>query len=560
MKAIIKRNWWLLAALIHFVASFFYTRTVFIKDYTGLDLTVLDASITSDNEHLLSLIAARIIALALMCAFWYFVKLLVSGGFCKQFVIAFAVISVYGLIQVVAGYPQMIYEQGDSLLTYYFAIRNMPFYWHSMWTSSIMAAELMVLPHPIAILFIQMLAFAGTLAYIFDSLGQVCSRKWVKWLTVILLFYPDATRIMMSPYRNSTYAVLALWFVSYVVFGIIKKSLNINVIKGVGIIFLLALLAVWRSEGIVLAAGLFLVIFGVANWKNSKTFFVWCLIFICAFKLVSYPQGLGNDKYYKNDYLIINTTPTLKTILNDTQVNLSYDGADEDVAAIDAICPHEYLASDGMMGYRTSNYLRGNNMNQTCASDEERSAFLRAFGRMVLHNPADYLKTQINYYLFAMGVHMSFPIDEYAGDGVELCAEAYDNYFALAENAKEALYGWGHTQQFVDSSFGIGIEKIVSLFNELVSKIWIKTHLYVLIKVLIFAYLFVNAILAIVSWIKKKTSDDLIFAGLVVILFAAMMMIALLAPGGGPEYYYPILYLMYFLAFTRLGIDGKARG
>lgn len=553
MRETIKKSWWLMVALIQYIASFFYTRTLFIKDYTGLDLTVLDDSITSDYEHLLSTFAARIIALALMCAFWYFVKLLVQGHFSKQFIFAFVVAFVYGLIQVVAGYPQMIFEQGDSLLTYHFAIRNMPFYWHSMWTSSVMAAELMVLPHPIAILLIQMISFSGTLAYIFDSLGQVCSRKWVKWLTVVLLFYPDATRVMMSPYRNSTYTVLALWLVAFVVFGILKKTLNIDVVSGFGIVFLLAFLAVWRSEGIVLAAGLFLVIFGVASWKNAKIFFVWCLMFICAFKLVSYPQGLGNDKYYKNDYLIINTTPTLKTLFNDKNANLTYDGAVDDIATIDAICPHEYLAAEGMMGYRTSNYLRGNNINQTAASDEERSAYLKAFGRLVLHNPKDYFKTQANYYLFAMGIHMSFHLDEYDGNGVELCDAAYDNYFELAENSRDALYAWGRTSEFVNSSFRAGLDKVVGSFNEMLNKIWIKTHLYVLIKLINFAYLFVGALIAFVRWFKKKDSFNLIFAGLVIVLFGAMLMIALLAPGGGPEYYYPILYLMYFMVFIKLG-------
>lgn len=554
MKEIIRKYWWLMVALIQFAASFFYTRTIFIKDYTGLDLTVLDDSITADYEHLLSVFTARIIALALMCAFWYFIELLVQRHFGKQFVIAFVVVFIYGLIQVAAGYPQMIFEQGDSLLTYHFATRNMPFYWHSMWTSSVMAAELMMLPHPIAILLIQMITFSGTLAYIFDSLGQVCSRKWVKWLTLVLLLYPDATRVMMSPYRNSTYTVLALWLVTMVVFGILKKSLNVTVLKGFGIIFILAFLAVWRSEGIVLAAGLFLIIFGVAGWKNARTFFVWCLMFICAFKLVSYPQSLGNEKYYKNDYLIINTTPTLRTLFNDKNANLTYDGAVNDIAAIDAICPHEFLAAEGMMGYRTSNYTRGNNINQTAASDEERSAYLKAFGRLVLNNPKAYLKTQANYYLFAMGIHMSFPVDEYTGEGVKLSEEAYDNYFTLAENSKAALYGWGNTQNFVNSSFRSALEKATDSFNGLLNIIWVKTHLYVLIKLGTFVFLLVKAIIAFLSWIKNKKGFELIFAGLSVVLFGAMFMIALLAPGGGPEYYYPILYLMYFMVLVGIGI------
>ena len=558
-KTVVGKYWWMIVALVHFIASFIYTRTVFIKDYTGLDLTVLDDSITSDHEHLLSVITARIIAFALMCAFWYFIKLLCDKHFSKQFVIAFAIILVYGVIQVSVGYPQMIWEQGDSLITYHFAVRNMPFYWHSAWTSSVMAAELMVLPHPIAILMVQMIAFAGTLAYIFDSLGQLCTRSWVKWLTIILLLYPDTIRVMMSPYRNSTYTVLALWLVAYILFNILRNNLRFSVAGGFCFVFLLAFLAVWRSEGIVLAVGLFLVIFGVAGRKDIKTFFVWCLMFICAFKLISYPQNLGNDKYYKNDYLIINTTPTLKTIFNDVDANLSYEGADEDVAAIDAICEHEYLAAEGMMGYRTSNYLRGNNMNQTCASDEERSAYMKAFANLVLHNPMDYIKTQANYYLFAMGVHMSFPIDEYTGDGVELCAEAYDNYFTLAENSKAALYSWGNTQKFVDSSFRAGLEVIVNTVNELVNKIWIKTHLYVLVKVFTFIYLIVNAIRMFVSWIRMKRSVDLILAGVTIVLFGAMVMIALLAPGGGPEYYYPILYLMYLLVFVEVGIAVKDR-
>lgn len=556
----------MVVATIHFLLSFLYEKSVFIKDYAGLDLVILEESISPEAERILGYICAKILAFFIIFVFWRGAFNLFLGKYKKEYAIVFGILFAIGILYIFAGFPDVIYMEGDSLGTYYFAMRNMPFYWHSMWTSSYFAACFMFLPHPFSIVFLQMTGFMTALTMMYAIMNEYTGKyNWTKFLTVLfILLYPDTNEVMLSPYRNCTYTVLVLLALTYVVYTGLKKNensasasdrLSHKLSHKLLMVLLFAFIAVWRSEGIVFGFALFVVMFAVVYRLNIKQFMIYLCLFLVSYKLIGIPQSFGDSKYYGSDYLIISTIPTLQNIFNDSTANLTYEGASEDIAAIEAVCPLVYIQQEGTVGYRSHNFESGYNINQTGAADEAKSAFISAVAHLVIHNPMDYAKTIFNNLTYSLGLHITIPMEEYAGEErIELNLTAYDNYFDICTQAKEDIYQSPLTSAYAESAFRQLIQNTFGKLIEFTNKIWEKTKLSVLFKVVALSIAFINIFIYLVRLIKNKGQSNswlmfLISGGYI----AAFILVALSAPSGRGAYYYPVMYSLYFMAMLSVG-------
>ena len=122
--------------------------------------------------------------------------------------------------------------------------------------------------------------------------------------------------------------------------------------------------------------------------RNLKRFLCFFAVFCACFLAVSFPQKVGNEKYYGSDYSIINSFCVLTNVFNMADSNLEYDGVEEDLAAIEAVVPIEQIRVLGMEGYRRYNYYNGHaDINQSLTDMETGKRYIKAFYNICLHNP-----------------------------------------------------------------------------------------------------------------------------------------------------------------------------
>lgn len=141
--------------------------------------------------------------------------------------------------------------------------------------------------------------------------------------------------------------------------------------------------------------------------------YVFCVL------LISFPQKLGDAKYYGKDYLFVSSFPSVSNILNDPAHDLSYEGVDEDLEAVSKIVPLDLLAYRGVDGYRRYNYAQGRaDINQSMADKETASNYIKAYINLVLHNPGIYFRTQFSAMNESMGFVKKAYTAEYSGGEV----------------------------------------------------------------------------------------------------------------------------------------------
>ena len=146
--------------------------------------------------------------------------------------------------------------------------------------------------------------------------------------------------------------------------------------KLLGLSLLTAVLALWRSESLVmLPIGLLLIGFAYHTVKKA---FWYLALSVVLFMIVKIPQSIGEDKYYGSDYLIISTTRPLSVILHREQ---TYDGAAEDIANVSAVTEFGYLHNDSLSCSAYNRYNSDHNegrYTQTGASAEAQNAYLKS--------------------------------------------------------------------------------------------------------------------------------------------------------------------------------------
>ena len=392
---------------VHFLLSFLYERCILQFD-SGRDivLPIPRNNIISDNaERIMAYAISKLFAAVFIFFLWRLLFWVIDNWKKKRNIRFFLILFAACLTMAVLLWPLTFYASSDNYITYSFARRFWPEYWHGAYTGFLYAALLMVVPNVVFIGVFQLIFGFFVLGYLYNRIvdSPVLQGKG-RYGVFLVLIIPRTYALFTDPYRTEPYALLCMFAVSMTAMDIVDRrkrgdfSLACN-------IALCGFISVWRTEGIILGFLLFLVqLLFVYRFKPRKSF----LSFLClllAFGAFLLPQKLGDIKYYGKDYSFINSFNTLKNILSSEDANFFYEGAQEDYEALEAVAPVELIRYYGMEGYRRYNYANGrNDINQSLADDATAAAYMRAYYRIVAHNLPIYAKTQISMLLTAITV------------------------------------------------------------------------------------------------------------------------------------------------------------
>ena len=536
-----------LLPLIHFISSFFYEREFLIfndKEPVRLAIPRIVGVISDNAEHVLAYVISKLFAAIFIFLLWQLIFYV--GTHLKKrsvrvalglFLVLFVVFGVFLL-------PDYGLRSADNYITYMYARTLWPEYWHSAYLSMIYTGCMMVFPNPGMITFMQWVGLSFVVGYAFERVesSPVLKGK-LKWVLFALFFIPNSLYLCCDPYRTEVYAIICMFFVTVLVMDAVD-GVKRSELQMVLLAVLAGFIAVFRSEGIILGVGGYMAMLIYGYKLNRKRVVAFSAAAVMAFVVISIPQKLGDKKYYGKDYSIINSFPSLVNILNSGEHNIDYDGAEESLAAIDAVVPLDLVRVYGMEGYRRYNYFcHRPDINQSCATDEQAAAYVKGFHDLVLHNPVIYLKTQFVMWEQSLLLRRYPYVEQAQNVTLPGYYTAYEfpiwNTGATYYSVYLGLESWRGSQFRMKTASGI--MRAIHWERE-----WLMNKLYLSSLVLIAITLF--AVVAMfrecVLFFKKKRENTAIGVFLLILLlqYAAIVMVM---PAGMTVYFHATYYGMF---------------
>ncbi len=525
--------------LIHFIASFFYERLILIFDLDREIVAAVEKAqvMTSGAERVLGYIIARFFAALIIYLIWMLIYFIVDHIEKKRYVLMFTAFFLIGLLVLAFLWPDSFTRSNDNLITYSYGLRLFPEYWHSAYTSLIYLACLMVCPTPFSISILQWLMFVFCLGYLYKRLSENEKlKKGAKWTVFLIFFVPDTYILVSDPYRTELYALACMFYISLILMDILDGKKR-NILDRIWLIGLSAFIAVWRTEGIILGFLGVLAILIFNSKLNKRAIAVHLLAFLILFVIISIPQKLGDKKYYGSDYSIINSFATLRNIFNRTDSNLTYAGADEDIAAIEAVVPVEAIRLYGMEGYRKYNVLNGHtDMNQSITDAETGKAYVKAFYSLVLHNPKAYVLTQLGMVKTALGISQSEYIEKISGP-FELSRYYPDYTYNAWDIGQEDLLSAPYVMEWLGSSFRLNGYGIISRLHNVFYGFFKKIHIHTAILIAMVLFELYIVIRELVRGIRMRNFRDCGFGFVALTLLLQAAAITLVMPAGVLSYF-----------------------
>ena len=544
MNKILHTKWKYAFPLFHFFLSFFYERKIF---FFQLDRDIIysiprNSIISDEGERILGYVISKAFALLVICFLWNLLFFLMDSW--RKNYLLFLGLFLIGSVFLLLLWPEPIVASQDNFITYSYAIRFWPEYWHGAYTSCLYAAILMAVPHPVFLTVFQWLFGVFVLGYLYNRIldSPVLQGRGRYGLFLIFLM-PGAYTLFTNPYRTELYALLCLFLVSATIMDMVDQRRR-PVRKLPADVLLCAFVGIWRTEGIILGVILFALQILFLYRLRPRKAALWALAMAAALAMFFVPQKLGDIKYYGKDYSFINSLPTLRNILASPGANLSYEGAEQDLAAIGAVTPVEILRHYGMEGYRRYNYANGRgDINQSLADDETAAAYLRAYYRILAHNFPIYARTQTIMVLKALMIKPAEYVvadDQVLTDDlppwtIELWGIGQGDLYA-AKGARE----WQDTvlhQRFCEGFFNL-YQRITKLLQ--------KTYVYSLILVCISLYEVILFFAEVIRSVKKK-DGRLGLAGIAFMLIGQAAAICLVMPAGELVYLHTYYYCSFLL-------------
>lgn len=547
--------------LIHFLLTFAWERMVLLFDQSSALQVAFSTPISNtfsiEFERIMCYFISKIMAGVIIVAIWSLVFAVVDNKIKKNIVIIFGSIWALLMITTIIQWPDCFIAGGDNYIPFSYSLRLMPEYWHSILLSCLYTASMMVFPHAISISLLQCTFFVFAVGYLYyriDNCHLFSVTKWIKYLSFCLFFFRDTFNVTTNPERAEYNASFLLILVTLVVFDIIEKKKRSK--KELAIILLYAsFLAVFRSEGIIVAIPAVLILL-IINYRPKvfKLLGVLAIICICVL-VIKLPGKVGEKKYYGQDYSIVNTFPTLKNIFNSDTTNLSYNGAKEDLEAIDAITPIDLIAEYGTWGYRRYNYANGQiDFNQSLASSEVSDAYMSAYKSIVIHNISIYLKTQCSMMLSALGTGVPEYDVTYRGEHTEL-DELGRDIWEVGVNDALAIPGRYKWENFsVRNALIVVLTTIRMKYYLLITdlKIYAAFNIaLVLLGLFIMCFSFVKTL--------KKQYEYLALLMMSMILSGYFVALSLVMPTGANMYFHAYFYSMFAVLIVFISLLVKRR-
>ncbi len=540
--------------VIHFLLNFFFERLVLIpNDRNAVSFSTPIGNMFSDTfEQIMSYAIAKIMTGIIIFLIWYVIFTVIDKKVDKETVFVFSIILVISTAVTILVWPDVFTAGGDNFIPYSYAIRLMPEYWHSIYLSCLYTASVMVIPHAVSINLLQMFVFVMAIAYLYDRIKKcetLQNVSWIRFLLLAVFLFRDTFTVMTNPERAEYNASFSIIFVSIILMDIIEKKKR-PIYQIILMLIYAAFLAVFRSEGIIVAVlGFLALMLMVYKPKPLRMILLvgGLLIALIAFKL---PPKVGEIKYYGSDYSIVNSFNPLHNIFLSDKANLSYEGVEEDLAAIEKITPVIYIKEFASEGYRRYNYSEGRvDINQSMADKEVAASYKKAYKNIVLHNIPIYAKTQLNMFLQATCALSKEYSEVYSGE--ESGLEPFgDDIWEVGRNDYQIVpgkYRWQKSavRNRIAAIFTIPRLKYVDMLT--------KTRAYT-------AFLYVEMIIgiiiplhSIVSFVSKK--KEYIGVGMIALIMDVYIAaLSLMMPVGANMYFHMYIYCMFALIVIYMGL------
>lgn len=287
-------------------------------------------------------------------------------------------------IQVIMCYPYDYISWGDSAVVLGVAQNGYPLYWHNYMTSVYVLAINIVFGSPIFIGIVQGVMYAYVVSFICARIYD--KNKYVSYF-ILSIFVAYSHFWGINPYRIFVYGILLMYLIAKTVFeiedGVFFEKKNIIVNSA-----LAGFLAFFRTESILYI--FFVAILMIAHKKTIKKLILTSVLISCLTYIIFFvPQSVGNQKYYKNDYLLISVYGLVSDVLyydtqGDSLVNTGYRGAQEDINGL--IIERDKIEQYGSYVYHYWCGVTNNSTTQSDFSDDERKSIIKSAFRLCYHN------------------------------------------------------------------------------------------------------------------------------------------------------------------------------
>ena len=404
------------------------------------------------------------------------------------------------------------------------------------------------------ILLVQWSVYLFAVAYIFFRVEKIAPK--IKYIAFILFILPSSFLIIRDSYRIFQYLIVSIIFCSIILFDIIEKRKR-KLPEIIGIAVLAAFLAVWRNEGVLWASALFVIyiLFGTKEKIRKKV--IGLAIFAAAFLVISVPQKIGMQKYYGNAYHVVNTVHKLRIMMTIPEINLEYEGADEDLAAIDAVIPCEYIKAYGIKSYlRYNTNVSGfKDINQFKATDEETKRYIAAYINIARHNPGIYMKVVADAaFVSFTGAYKFYPTTYYQPEN-----ELPDWSFDAWDTGRGDIFSNTHTAlwNMYTSKLGVG-EKLCDLQTKYTG--FFMTHkIYFVLFIAYLIFLMGLFVVGVITLIRKKDFKLFSFGLFGLGILAEYLAVMIVTPAYGYTYFLITNYLVVSLLLGTLVMVAQKR-
>ena len=548
-----------LICFIHFLVSCIWSRFFFIsiRENTGSENIAYkfkNTGITLETDSLSRALCwtySHILAILIIAAFWNWIFFLTrswrNSVVKRKYIALLFVFIVTGIVLITALYPSTLTTPPDTRWNYVYAKEWLPMYWHGFLTNVVHCACLLVFPHPIAMSIIPFLFGINVIAYFtYHTVIRYAKKHKIfcglLWAAILLLM-PETFQVLTYAGRNYMYAIL-----STSVLGVLLKdhleNRDLDKKKFILLSFLEVCLATWRSEGIIyfiLYPFMLYFVYFFRKTAPGKTQLIKGIGYLCVlYLLFSLPGKYGNEKYQGYDYFIINTPGALSAVLKNDKANVTYDGADIDLAKINQVIPLDYIYNYGDSATINYNWDCGRLHRQCNAGISGRDYVMAAY-HLLLRNGHIFFKYQINMYFYSIGLPYLPVGSAKKWEPQEAGSQKQSwvlEYYTIGQSDIKENYGIVFLNQKIDG----WIREKVSMLTSLVYRLGWSCSGFVKIAVTL-----ATVVLSVI-FLKKKvwiyTFWGLAITGLLAVIISA-------SPGGRENYYYSVYYNQYwFLLFA----------
>ncbi len=524
-----------LIVLMHLCVSIlWHKKTFFNQDISGI---LRDHLLGDVDDRMLFKIAAMITLFLIVALFWSSIFLIYKKRKEKSFCLFFAVTFSFLLVMNLLLFPNTYSFESDNLSVFTSVILGYADYWHSYFTSAVYLGALYAFYHPIMIPILQSFFWCLEFSIFYEIVCDLTEKKIYRCCVWIAFFGAYLPYIAMNPYRNCMYTQLLFWFTLVLLqLYMKKKDFSIGLCFQMGLIG--GVLAFWRSEGIIYLILLPLILIALYGKQEiSKCIIIMCMVLLIFF-LGKYPQKLAEQKYYGNDYMMINLISMLSDVMNEEGYAQDAIAEEEDLGAIAKLYDPKLIKEYHAMAFQVGNYMKGyRDVSRSRSSREEQNEFMSASIRILLRHPVSLIKGRVRQAVIAIGIKN--PQKEVTTIEIDK-----DRFF-------DDIYAFGKIGWNVISEYTLYSREINELFFTIIwTRGWKRGIGWLSnVQACEWILLFIASLIFLVDSLKHKNLffSATIFSGL--LMFTA---VAFFAPESREAYYYPSFYQLFAVCLVYL--------